>query len=233
MKMPIIVIVFISTLITLSCTQVQKNKIALDKAYDLSVDAQTEEQLLQALKIYDSIINQKIYAQERMAVVYRLLGDRSLANEQYGYAAKYFTEALKITPNSVALHYWLGISYGNLYESATDINQKANFLQNAESNLRYAVQKDGENPNYYAALATVIGVYKGEYKEALGYILEALNSEPNNIEYLFILARIQYQLEDYNASINTYQIITDLSPDSYSTRENAQNNIKQILQIRQ
>ncbi len=94
-KLYIVTIIFISSLITFSCTQVQKNKMELDKAYDLSVDAQSEKELLEALKIYDSIINQKIYAQERMGVVYRLLGDRSLANEQYGYAAKYFTEAFK------------------------------------------------------------------------------------------------------------------------------------------
>ena len=214
-----------------SCTQHQKNKMNLDKAYDLSVEAETEEQLQEALKIYGGIIEQKIYAQKRMAVVYHLLADRSLAMEQYGYAAKYFTEALKITPTKTSLHYGLGISYANLYESSTDENQKKNFLAKAESSLKYSIEKDSENPNYYAALATVVGIYKGDYNEAMKYITKALSYNANNVEFLFILARLQYQLENYNDSINTYNLIIKLSPDSYNTRQNAENNIKQIMQL--
>lgn len=228
-----ILIISILAFFVVSCTQHQKNKMEMNKAYDLSVDAETEEDLQEALKIYGGIIDQKIYAQKRMGFVYRLLGDRSLAMEQYGYAAKYFTEALKITPTNPSLHYGLGISYANLYESSTDDDQRKGFLKKSENSLKYALEKDSENPNYYAALATVVGIYKGNYDEAMKYITRALNYGANNIEYLFILARLQYQLESYNDSINTYNLIVDLSPDSYSTRQNAENNIKQIMQIRQ
>ncbi len=226
-----LIIIIFATLLT-SCTQYQKNQIELNKAYELSDNDNSEEDLRQALKIYSSVIDQQVYAQKRMSSVYRILGDRSFAMEQYGYAAKYYSEALKITPTNIEIHYQLGLTYANLYESTTDSEQRAKFLESAEKEVAYSLSKYDDNPKYLATFSTIVGIYKDEPERALTYITKALSIEPTNIQYLFILARLQYQLENYSASINTYERIITLSPDSYNTRQHAEANIKQIREIR-
>ncbi len=227
-----ILIIIVFAIFMSSCTQYQKNQLELNKAYELSDHNNSEEDLREALKIYSSIIDQQVYAQKRMSYVYTILGDRSFANEQYAYAAKYYSEALKITPTNVNIHYRLGLSYANLYESTMDNEQRSKFLDNAEKEVVYALSKHEDNQRYLATLATIIGIYKDDPAKGLEYITKALSIDATNIEYLFILARLQYQLENYNASIDTYNRIIALSPDSYSTRQNAENNIRQIREIR-
>ncbi len=231
MKIRILIIIILIGFVA-SCTRYQKNQMELNKAYELSDNNNSEEDLKKALQIYRSVIDQQVYAQKRIGSVYRLLADRSFAMEQYGYAAKYYLEALKITPTNINLHYQLGLTYANLYESTTDVEQRAKFLENAEREIAYAVNKDEENSRYLATFATVIGIYKNQPAEAITYITKALGFNATNVEYLFILARLQYQLENYSDSIDTYNRIIALSADSYNTRQNAEANIKLIRQIR-
>lgn len=228
----IIIFAIIFTILLTSCTQYQKNQMELNKAYELSDNDNSDEDLRKALKIYGSIIDQQVYAQKRMSSVYTLLGDRSFAMEQYSYAANYYSEALKITPTNIAIHYKLGLSYANLYESTMDNEQRARFLENAEKEVAYALSKMDDNPRYLATYATIIGIHKNEPSDALRYITKALSIDATNIEYLFVLARLQYQLENYLASIDTYERIIALSKDSYNTRQYAEANIRQIREMR-
>ncbi len=231
MKNSIFIVIIFAAFLS-SCTQYQKNQIELNKAYELSDNNNSEKDLQEALRIYRGVIDQQVYAQKRMSSVYKLLGDRSFAMEQFAYAVKYYSEALKITPTNINLHYQLGLSYANLYESTTDTEQRAIFLDNAEKEVFYAVDKDGENPKYLATLASIIGIYKNDPAQAMAYITKSLGFDATNIQYLFLLARLQYQLENYDASIDTYNKIIALSADSYNTRKNAEDNIRQIKQIR-
>lgn len=224
-------LLFITLLFT-SCSEYSKNQRTLNKAFDLYTNAEDNKDLEEAARMYSSVINQKIYASERLAVVYRILGDRSLQSEQFGFAAKYYTEALKITPAKTSVHYGLGLAYANLYETSADANQKREFLVRAEEEIRYAVSKDAENPNYHATLATILGVYKGDTKAALDEISLALRYNPDNIEYIFLLARLEYDASDFEKSIRAYRRIIELSGDSYNTRKTAEENIAKINSMR-
>lgn len=211
-KIFILFFLTIITTITISCGQVITNKFRLDKAFTLYEKGKNEDDdkaLLDVTKTYNDIINQKIYAQDRQAAVYRALGERSLAKSQYAYSAKYFTEALKILPNSPYLRYGLGLSYANLSESADTDEQKKNFIERAEKNIEFAISKDEKNPNYYAALASLRAFQQQRYDEALELILKSVEISPNNTDYLFILAKIQYSMGNDQKAIETYRIIAN------------------------
>lgn len=215
----------------MSCNQVFKNRFNLNRAYNLyekGKNADDDKALLDVTDTYNDIINQKIYAQDRLGAVYRVLAERSLAKKQYAYSAKYFTEALKILPNSPYLRYGLGLSYANLAESADNEAQKTNFLARAESNIQFAINKDPNNPNYYAALSSLRGIQQNYYEEALGLINKSLETDPNNIDYLFILARIQYSLGNGKESIEAYRKIVNLAKEN-NIKQTALNNINQII----
>lgn len=215
-----------------SCSkQIVMNRFNLNRAYTLyekGKNADDDKALLEITSTYNDIINQKIYAQDRLASVYRVLGERSLVKQQYGYSAKYFTEALKILPNSPYLRYGLGISYANLAESADTSEKKSNFIQRAENNISFAISKDPNNANYYAALASLKGLQQENYDEAFENIKKAVEMTPDNADYLFILARIQYSRGNYNEAVAAYRKILNL-PVENSVKQTALNNINQII----
>ena len=216
----------------ISCsTQVFSNRFNLNKAYNLYEKGKNEDDdkaLLEVTSIYNDIINQKIYAQDRLASIYRILGERSLAKQQYAYSAKYFNEALKILPNSPYLRYGIGISYANLADSADTPERKTEFLNRAETNINFAIGKDPNNANYYAALASLKGIQQDNYEEAFENISKAIEMSPDNIDYLFILARIQYSRENYNEAIAAYRKISNLATET-TIKQTALNNINQII----
>ncbi|MEI0747565.1 tetratricopeptide repeat protein [Brachyspira pulli] len=211
--------------------QVFTNRFKLNKAYSLyekGKNADDDKALLDITSTYNDIINQKIYAQDRLAAVYRTLAERSLVKEQYGYSAKYFSEALKILPNSPYLRYGLGISYANLSESADTADKKTNFLQRAESNITFAINKDPNNANYYAALASLKGIQQQDYEAGFENIKKAVEMNPNNVDYLFILARIQYGRGNYDEAIAAYRKISTIATEN-NIKQTALNNINQII----
>ena len=228
-----IFIIIIFAMVLCSCNQVFKNRYNLNKAYTLYEKGKNEDDdkaLLEITGTYNDIINQKIYAQDRLAAVYRTLGERSLAKSQYGYSAKYFSEALKILPNSPYLRYGLGISYSYLVESADTEEKKKDFIERAESNINFAIGKDANNPNYYAALASLKGIQQNYYEEALELINKAVELSPNNTDYLFVLARLQYNIGNRDRAVEVYRRISNLT-ESTAVRERALNNINQIVSM--
>lgn len=225
-------LLIICFVLMISCdTQVFQNRFKLNRAYSIyekGKNADDDKALLDITSEYNDIINQKIYAQDRLAAVYRTLAERSLVKEQYGYSAKYFLEALKILPNSPYLRYGLGISYANLAESADTLEKKSNFIQRAESNISFAISKDPNNANYYAALASLQGLQQNDYEKAFENIKKAVEMNPNNVDYLFILARIQYSRGNYNEAVAAYRKISTISTEN-NVVQTALNNINQII----
>ena len=57
---------------------------------------------------------------------------------------------------------------------------------------------------------------QNDYSSALNYFQKAVESDPNNIDYLTELAATHYRLKNYNEAINNYKKIISLSPDRIS-----------------
>ena len=131
-------------------------------------------------------------------------------------------------PNSPYLRYGLGISYANLAESADTYEKKTNFLQRAENNITFAINKDPNNPNYYAALASLKGIQQQDYEAAFENIKKAVEINQNNVDYLFILARIQYNRKNYDEAVAAYRKILDIATEN-NIKQTALNNINQII----
>ena len=225
-------IILLMSLIMNSCAiDTFKRRNKRDKIFTLYEKGKNEDDdaaLIQAGKEYQEIINEKIHAQDRLAAVYRTLAERSLAKAQYAYSAKYFTEALKILPNSPYLRYRLGISYMNLTESADTEKQKDEFFERALNNLRFSFNKDNANPNYNAALASLLGIHKDQYEEASKYIENALRINGNNTDYLFVGARIYYSLGDFERSIELYRNIVNSESATSKEKQTAEANMRTL-----
>ena len=106
--------------------------------------------------------------------------------------------------------------------------KKTNFLQRAENNITFAINKDPNNANYYAALASLKGLQQNDYETAFENIKKAVEMNPNNVDYLFILARIQYSRGNYNEAVAAYRKISNIATEN-NIKQTALNNINQII----
>lgn len=225
-------IILLMSLIINSCAiDTFKRRNRRDRIFTLYEKGKNEDDdkaLIQAGQEYQEVINEKIHAQDRLAAVYRTLAERSLAKSQYVYSAKYFTEALKILPSSPYLRYGLGISYMYLTESADTDAQKNELFERALNNLRFSLDKDKDNPNYNAALASLLGIHRDEYDEASTYIENALRINPSNTDYLFVGARIYYSLGNTERSIELYRNIVNSDLATSKEKQTAEANIRTL-----
>lgn len=191
-----------------SCSQELDNRFDMDRAemvFSKEYNGRSIEELEEAAKIYREVIEQKIEAADKLVEVYQMLGEQSLHERHYSMAVRYFKQALSVEPQSTGLHYYTGISYGHWAHGTMNAEQKADHLAKAEKHLRYAVENNPGIAKYHASLATLLSYDKGKHDEALEHIKQALRISENDIDYLFIKAAIEYNKEDYNRAISTYQ----------------------------
>ena len=97
-----------------------------------------------------------------------------------------------------------------------------------ETNINFAIGKDPNNANYYAALASLKGMHQDNYEEAFDNIKKAVEMNPSNADYLMLLARIQYSRGNYNEAVAAYRKILNL-PVENNVKETVLKNIEQII----
>lgn len=85
---------------------------------------------------------------------------------------------------------------GNLYKEVRGLIEKNNFLA-AEAKLNVADNRSSAEWNY---LQGFIAVQKGWFDTALSYLKTATEIEPNNMEYLNSLNRLQSKVMEFAAN---------------------------------
>ena len=79
-------------------------------------------------------------------------------------------------------------------------------------------------------MASLKGIQQNYYQEALELINKAVELSPNNTDYLFVLARLQYSVGNRDRAVEVYRRISNLT-ESTAIRERALNNINQIVSM--
>ena len=82
---------------------------------------------------------------------------------------------------------------GNLYKEIRDLIDNKNFLE-AESKLNLI---NNDNSAEYNYLQGFISVQKGWFESGLNYLKKSVELEPNNVEYLNSLNKLQARVIDY------------------------------------
>jgi len=113
-----------------------------------------------------------------------------------------FEQALQKDPDLVpALSQLVG---GLLKEKKVDV---------AIERCRKQIAKRPGNPGYYVLLAKLIS-QKGDYKEALMNFEKALEMDPQDMEALFGVARMEQMMGSLDAALEKYQAIRKRDPDN-------------------
>jgi len=156
----------------------------------------------------------------------------SLANilikyEMWPDAIKYLEIAKEILPGDFAVNYNLGFVYYKLFQLEKEPLKKDKYYKLAESYINTALQIDPEDidANYLK------GVFLFEnrlYTDALAYFSKVLEKNPNEVNTLFTLGRMYYDMGELEKARNVYLKLQTVLPKRSAQMDRVINNLEII-----
>ena len=159
---------------------------------------------------------------------YRLLALQYVQYRMYGLALEALEEALAITPENTAILYLAGVSAARLAKSRPTDAEEATLLTRAERYYRRAVELDGRYVNALYALAVLYAFELDNSSGAREIIDTLLAIRPDNVDALFIHARVQIMEGRFAEAAETYQSIERVADDA-AIRQRARENRQEVL----
>ncbi len=161
----------------------------------------------------------KIYKEEARHYFFR---------DMYQKALEYASKASSIFPNDPILYFIAGASMYQLSKTSST-SESYQYKESAKENLKTAIKlnKDYLDARYIYAL---IMVEENNYQEALENVNYVLRIEPKNIEFLFLRARIYYELGRLLEARDDYSKLLEILPENSTRKRKVIENIKIIDQ---
>lgn len=166
---------------------------------------------------------------------------RLLERNELEKAEKKFIQSIKINPHNISAYYGLGDIYMELeqYDQSIEIFEHIIKLNNFEGKAFYklgliGLQKgniDVARENFLKAIkihphdvAILVGLFDScrqlNYnEEALSYIKEVVNLEPNNPKYLDSLIEVSIDLKDKNLAKHSLVKLKEVNPENKKIKE--------------
>ncbi len=195
----------------------------------------TKEELEEAIKKYQSRVEDIINADIRVGVWYKLLGIRYLDTKMYGKALENFRLAAEFYPENQNLYYYIGLCAGFMSKSAFDYDltgterDRLRYLDLSESAYRRAIELE---PRFVRALYGLSVLYvfeRDEPSKAIPLLETVLDVEKKNTDGMMILARAYYSVGRAEDAVAMYDRVLETTK-SDGKRQEAQDNKAFVLE---
>ncbi len=174
-------------------------------------DDKSIEELKRDLKVYESIIREKVEAAEGAVTVYRLLAEQYSKLGMFDLALEQYEHLLLIEPANHIVLNSAGIAAGQTALSLPGMLEQQNYMERAR---RYYERAININPAYrdpYFGLAVLLLFELDDIEAAKSIITRALSLFPDDIRLLFLLARTAVLEERIDDAIEIYDRIIEKS----------------------
>lgn len=228
------VLVMIVSLLSVSCNREQQRildrllKTETGEYSGEEIDRERVEELEKHVRRYADEAEQLVKETGKLGIYYKMLALDYLDQEMYGPAEEYFLRALEVYPNNHVLHYYTGLAQAQLSGAQPGAAERTVKLEEAAFHHERAIEL---KPDYYDALYALSVLYIFELDKPLSaeeYVMRALDVRSNNINSLFLLARIRVIQGRFEEAVEIYDLITDETGDS-EILERARNNRDRLL----
>ncbi|HMM11339.1 MAG TPA: tetratricopeptide repeat protein [Bacteroidales bacterium] len=155
------------------------------------------------LELYEKAIDAFEYAiaiDDTYLPAYQSLGQSYMALGQYYKALEIFEESIAIEAPEPLIIYYMGECY-----------EKLGQFDMAEAQYRKAIKLDATLPEAWAGLA-VVAEEKGDIKNALKYIEQAIAYDGNNTDFLLIQAEMYIRNGLFEKAKAVFQRIEEIDP---------------------
>jgi len=195
----------------------------------------TIEDLKKGIAEYSKEADRTVAATERVGLYWRLLAMRYMEKRMYIEASEAAQEALRYYPENQSLYYTVGLGLASQakVESVSGPDKapvRQQHLASAEAAYLRALEL---SPRYTRALyaLAVLYVFEMDRPEDAGpYLTRLLEIDTQNVDALFLLARVRYVEGRYEDAANLYDTIIGVTriPEK---RKQAEANKKQVLDL--
>lgn len=155
------------------------------------------------------------------------LADRLIVQKMWNEAARYLEIAQDIMPGSTGIAYRKGLVYYNLAYTSSTLSQQDLYAKKAEERLLFVLKQEPENPDALYLLC-LMALHKKNTGLAYEYISRAYKVNPKNVDILFALARVYYEMGDYEQAKKVYGRLQTILPKTDSRWDQVEKNL-QIL----
>jgi tetratricopeptide (TPR) repeat protein len=178
---------------------------------------------------YKKIVEEKVRASERLGSYYKLLALAYLDRAMYGQALEALDRAVEIYPEQAPLFLFRGVAAARMSKAVRDGTEKIALLDTAEAAYRRAIALDPASVAALYGLAILYSFELGRNGDALPLVEGILDREKNNVDALFLLARVHFALGRPEEAIAAYDRIIAI-PEAGSRGDEARRNKRQILE---
>ncbi len=230
----IVAVIVMIVIVLCGCTKSNKSIIRAQRMEEGVGSPTTEAELKEAIKKYQTRVNDIQLANSQVGIWYKLLAIRYLDAKMYGEALKTFQTAIQYYPANQNLYYYVGVCAGYMAEASLDYNatgtttEKFNYLKLAESAYLRAIELE---PKYGRALYGLGVLYVFELNQcdkAVPYLEQLLSFDTRNTDAMFVLARAYYVTAEYDKAVALYDKIISLTK-SEEKKAEAEANKKTVL----
>lgn len=213
LNMGIVLSVLVLSLIVFSCDRKESyyfdNLLKMEKkGYKGQKSSKRSiEELKKGIKKYRKEAERTVRASEQLGIYYKMLAVKYMYEKMYGEAAASLKKALAIYPENPILFYLTGVCYGYLSRAQVEESERDSYILKAEKYYKHALNID---PAYSDALYGLSILYTFELnkpEKALPLLKRLLKKEKENTDAMFVLARVYYDLSQYERAVEIYNRI--------------------------
>jgi tetratricopeptide (TPR) repeat protein len=173
----------------------------------------TVEDLKKAIEQNRAEVEKKVTAAQNLGVYYKMLALKYIDAEMYGLALDALAQSIAIFPENPQLFYYAAVSSARLGKAdVTDQKKMDALLLSAEAYYKRAIFLDPTYVNAMYGLAVLYAVEMGRAEDAMPLLNQVLEREKKNLDAMFLLARVNYQLARPEQAIEMYNKIIDTNP---------------------
>jgi len=169
------------------------------------------EELKGEVRKWKDTVDKKVEASGQLGNYYKLLGGAYREESMYGPALEAYQEAIRIFPENSILHFKAALSSAQLAVALPPGIERDQMLETSEAYYLMALER---NRQYGEALYGLSVLYIFEMNrplEAIPYVDELIMLEKNNMEALFLRARLYVLTGEVDKAIQVYSVIMEES----------------------
>jgi tetratricopeptide (TPR) repeat protein len=177
------------------------------------MDPVTVEDLKAGIAKYEKEAQRTVEASGHIGTYYKLLALKYLDTLSYGEALKAAEKALEYSPTNAKLFYIVGLCSAYMAKAEVGIPggkagpSKAEYYRASEAAYLRSLELNPRDANALLGLAVLYAFELDRVKEAEPYLESLLQIESENVDALFVLARVYVLTDRYEDAANAYDKI--------------------------
>lgn len=170
----------------------------------MAVSAQRIDELKENIENYREIVNRKVQDHGQLGVYYKLLAGAYMTEKMYGPALDTLREAIKIFPQNSNLHYRAALAAAHMGKASMVPSEREIYFALCEGHYLQAIHLHQQFGEALYGISILYIFELNQPAKATPYVERLMALEKNNMEVLFLRARLYVFSGEIEKAIEIY-----------------------------